>query len=132
MDFLLITFVSAAFMAVAGIAFVVGQLVISRNRLQRRLPAGARISEASGDGALVVERFTEDRFAIGQGFRQELRLRLVRAGYFSQNAAQFYVFARVCAVIIVPSIVLLTSALALPNLSTMEFVLAAAASAGIG
>jgi tight adherence protein C len=139
MDGLLVAFVSAAFMAVAGIAFAVGQLVTSRNRLQRRLPAaGARISEAltgaSGDGigALVAQRFTEDRFGIGQGFRQELRLKLVRSGYFGPNAVQFYVFARVCAVIAVPSIVLLTWALLLPNLSTLEFVLAAAASAGVG
>jgi tight adherence protein C len=100
--------------------------------------AGARISEAltgaSGDGigALVAQRFTEDRFGIGQGFRQELRLKLVRSGYFGPNAVQFYVFARVCAVIAVPSIVLLTCALLLPNLSTLEFVLAAAASAGVG
>jgi tight adherence protein C len=139
MDVLLVAFVSAAFMAVAGIAFAVGQLVTSRNRLQRRLPAaGARISEAltgaSGDGigALVAQRFTEDRFGIGQGFRQELKLKLVRSGYFGPNAVQFYVFARICAVIAVPSIVLLTCALLLPNLSTLEFVLAAAASAGVG
>jgi len=139
MDVLLVAFVSAAFMAIAGIAFAVGQLVTSRNRLQRRLPAaGARISEAltggagDGIGALVAQRFTEDRFGIGQGFRQELRLKLVRSGYFGPNAVQFYVFARICAVIAVPSIVLLTCALLLPNLSTLEFVLAAAASAGVG
>jgi tight adherence protein C len=57
---------------------------------------------------------------------------LVRAGYFSQNAVRYYVFARVCAVIVVPSIVLLTSGLAMPNLSALEFLLAAAASAGLG
>src|SRR5271155_1528068 len=139
MDILLVACVSAAFMAVAGIAFAVGQLVSSRSRLQRRLPAaGARISEAltggagDGIGALVAQRFTEDRFGIGQGFRQELRLKLVRSGYFGPNAVQFYVFARICAVIAVPSIGLLTCALLLPNLSTLEFVLAAAASAGVG
>jgi len=138
MDLLLVAFVSAAFMAVAGIAFAVGQLVTSRNRLQRRLPASARISEAltsaSGDGigALVAERFSEDRFGIGGRFRQELRLKLVRPGYFGQKAVRFYVFARVCAVIAVPSIVLVSCALFLPNLSSLEFVLAAAASAGVG
>jgi tight adherence protein C len=138
MDVLLVAFVSAAFMAIAGIAFAVGQLVTSRNRLQRRLPANARISEAlasaSGDGigALVAQRFTEDRFGIGGRFRQELRLKLVRAGYFSQNAVRFYVFARVCALVAVPSIVLASCALFMPNLSTLEFVLAAAASAGVG
>jgi tight adherence protein C len=139
MDLLLVAFVSAAFMSVAGVAFVVGRLVTSRNRLQRRLPAaGAGFSEAVSDasadgfGALVAERFTEDRFRVGQGFRQEVRLKLIRSGYFSQNAVQFYVFARVCAVIVVPSVVLLTCALLAPNLSTLEFVIAAAASAGIG
>src|SRR5580658_1675766 len=112
MDILLVACVSAAFMAVAGIAFAVGQLVTGRNRLQRRLPASARISGAvtsasnDGFGALVAERFTEDRFGIGGRFRQELRLKMVRAGYFSQDAVRFYVFARVCAIIAVPSIVL--------------------------
>jgi tight adherence protein C len=138
MDILLVACVSAAFMAVAGIAFAVGQLVTGRNRLQRRLPASARISGAAtgapndGFGALVAERFTEDRFGIGGRFRQELRLKMVRAGYFSQNAVRFYVFARVCAIIAVPSIVLASCVLVLPNLSTLEFVLAAAASAGVG
>jgi tight adherence protein C len=138
MDILLVACVSAAFMAVAGIAFAVGQLVTGRNRLQRRLPASARISGAAtgapndGFGALVAERFTEDRFGIGGRFRQELRLKMVRAGYFSQNAVRFYVFARVCAIIAVPSIVLASCVLVLPNLSTLEFVLAAASSAGVG
>jgi tight adherence protein C len=139
MDVLLVAFVSAAFMSVAGFAFVVGRLVTSRNRLQRRLPAaGAGFSEAlssastDGIGALVAQRFTEDRFGIGQGFRQEVRLKLVRSGYFSQNAVQFYIFARVCAVIMVPAVVLLSCALLLPSLSALEFVIAAAASAGVG
>ena len=106
-------FVSAAFVSVAGITFSVGQLVTSRNRLQRRLPAGARMSDAlaltstDGIGALVAEPFTEDRFGIGQKLSKELRLKLVRAGYFSPSAVRFYVLARVCAVIAAPSLVLL-------------------------
>ena len=139
MDFLLVGLVSAAFLAVAGISFAVGQLVISRNRLQRRLPAaGPRLSEtltgASGDGigALVAGRFTEDRLGIGQRFRQEMRLKLVRAGYFGQNAIPFYVFARACSAIAAPAIVLLACLLLAPNLSALEFALAAAASAGVG
>src|SRR5271154_5793322 len=107
MDVLLVAFVSTAFMAVAGIAFAVGQLVVSRNRLQRRLPTGARITDAlttgaAGDsiGAFVAERFTEDRLGLDQRFRQELRLKLARAGYFSQNAVRLYVFSRVCAIVL--------------------------------
>ena len=58
MDIWLVLFVSAAFVSAAGITFSVGQLITSRNRLQRRLPAGAMMSDAlaltSGDdvGAL--------------------------------------------------------------------------------
>jgi tight adherence protein C len=139
MDLLLVAFAAAAFMAVAGFAFAVGQLVTSRNRLQRRLPpSGARLSDAltgassDGFGALVAERFAEDRFGIGQRLRQELRLKLVRSGFFGRNAVQFYVFARVCSIIAVPSAVLLACALLAPNLSTLEFVLLAAVSVGVG
>ena len=45
--FWLVLFVSTAFASVAGIAFSVGHLITSRNRLQRRLPAGARALDAS-------------------------------------------------------------------------------------
>ena len=47
MDVWLVLFVSTAFVSVAGITFSVGHLVTSRNRLQRRLPAGALMSDAS-------------------------------------------------------------------------------------
>ena len=56
----------------------------------------------------------------------------MRAGYFSPRAVRFYLLARVCAVIAAPSLVLLGSALMVRDLSTLNFVLAAAASAGIG
>jgi tight adherence protein C len=134
MDIWLILFVSAAFVSAAGITFSVGQLITSRNRLQRRLPAGARMSDAQAltspdtTGALAGE----DRFGLGQKANKELRLKLVRAGYFSPRAVRFYVLARVGAVIAAPALVLLGSALLLSDLSTWKFVLAAAASAGVG
>ena len=138
MDIWLVLFVSAAFVSVAGITFSVGHLITSRNRLQRRLPAGATMSDAltltSADdvGALAGEPFQDDRFGIGQKLSKELRLKLVRAGYFSPRAVRFYVLARVGAVIAAPSLVLLGSALMLRDLSTLKFVLAAAASVGVG
>jgi tight adherence protein C len=57
---------------------------------------------------------------------------LVRAGYFSPQAIRVYVLARVCAVIAVPLLVVLSCALLAPNLSTLQFVLLAAASVGVG
>jgi tight adherence protein C len=138
MDVGLVLFVSIAFVSVAGITFSVGQLVTSRNRLQRRLPAGVRTADAltlsAGDdaGALAGAPFKDDQFGIGQRLGKDLRLKLVRAGYFSPSAVRFYVFARVCAVIAAPVLVLLASALLLRDLSTLKFVLAAAASVGVG
>jgi tight adherence protein C len=138
MDIWLVLLVSTAFVSVAGLTFSVGHLVTSRNRLQRRLPAGVRMGDAltlsGGDdaGALAGEPFKDDRFRIGQRLSKELRLKLVRAGYFGPGAVRFYVLARICAVIGAPVLVLLGSALMLRDLSTLKFVLAAAAAIGVG
>jgi tight adherence protein C len=138
MDIWLVLLVSTAFVSVAGLTFSVGHLVTSRNRLQRRLPAGVRIADAltlsAGDdaGAMAGEPFKDDRFGIGQRLSKELKLKLVRAGYFSPRAVRFYVVARVCAVIGAPVLVLLSTALFLRDVSTLKFVLAAAASVGVG
>jgi tight adherence protein C len=138
MDVLLVAFVSTAFISVAGITFAVAQLVASRNRLQRRLPAGARISDAltrapsDQVGDLLTERFTEVRFGIGERAGKDLRLKLVRAGYFNQRAIQYYIFARICSTIIVPLLVLLSCVLLLPSLSTLSFAAIVSASLGIG
>src|ERR1700759_1202346 len=100
MDIWLVLLVSTAFASIAGITFSVGQLVTSRNRLQRRLPVGAKIAEAftlpAGDdaGSLAGEPFKNSRFGAGRKLSRELRLKLVRAGYFSLNAVRFYILAR--------------------------------------
>ena len=138
MDIWLVLFVSTAFVSVAGLTFSVGHLVTSRNRLQRRLPAGVRMGDAltlsGGDdaSALAGEPFKDDRSRISQRLSKELRLKLVRAGYFGPGAVRFYVLARICAVIGAPVLVLLSSALMLRDLSTLKFVLAAAAAVGVG
>lgn len=138
MDIWLVLFVSAAFVSAAGITFSVGHLIMSRNRLQRRLPDGAKVSDAlavttpDDVGVLMGEPFKKDRFGLGQRLGKELRLKLVRAGYFSPGAVRFYIFARLCAIIAAPSLVLLGSALMLRDLSALQLVVAAAASAGVG
>jgi tight adherence protein C len=132
MDIWLLLFVSAAFASVAGITFTVGHMITSRNRLQRRLPTALALTSGDGMGDLVGEPFGDDRFGLGQKLGKELRLKLMRAGYFSPRAIRYYVLARVCAVIAAPLMVLLASALLMRELSTFNFVLAAAASVGIG
>jgi tight adherence protein C len=107
-------------------------MITGRNRLQRRLPAALALTSPDAMGALTGEPFKEDRFGLGQKLGRELRLKLVRAGYFSPGAVRFYVLARVCAVIAVPLAVLLCGAFLLRGLSTLSFMLIAAASVGIG
>ena len=89
---------------------------------------------ASGDdvGALTGEPFQDDRFGIGQKLSKELRLKLVRAGYFSPRAVRYYLLARVGAVIAAPSLVLLGNELDVARSLDIEVCAAAAASAGIG
>jgi tight adherence protein C len=132
MDIGLILAVSAAFASIAGITFSVGRMITGRNRLQRRLPAALALTSPDAMGALVGEPFKEDRFGLGQKLGRELRLKLVRAGYFGPGAVRFYVLARVCAVIAVPLAVLLCGAFLLRGLSTLSFMLIAAVSVGIG
>jgi tight adherence protein C len=132
MDIGLLLFVSAAFASVAGITFTVGHLITSRNRLQRRLPTAVALTSGDNVGDLVGEPLGDNRFRLGDKLGKELRLKLVRAGYFSPRAVRFYIFARVCAVIAAPLMVLLSSALLMRDLSTFNFVLIAAVAVGIG
>src|ERR1700749_5044787 len=132
MDVGLLLFVSAAFASVAGITFTGGHLITSRSRLLRRLPSALALTSGDKVGDLVGEPFGDNRFGLGQKLGKELRLKLVRAGYFSPRAVRYYALARVGAVIAAPVLVLLGSALLLQNLSTLQFVLAAAVSVGVG
>ncbi|MBV8797102.1 MAG: type II secretion system F family protein [Hyphomicrobiales bacterium] len=132
MDIGLLLFVSAAFASVTGITFAVGHLVTSRNRLQRRLPAALALTSGDSVGDLTGERFGDNQFGLGEKLGKELRLKLVRAGYFSPSAVRFYILARACAVIAAPLLAVLAGALLLRDLSTLSFVLIAAVSVGIG
>ena len=89
MDIVFISVVSTAFVAVAALAFVGGEFVLSRNHLQRRLAPETMPVEASPKpsqgvfDAFVNETFTEERFGVDGKLRQKLRRDLVRAGFFS-------------------------------------------------
>ena len=127
MDLELILAVSAAFVSIAGITFSVGHMIASRNRLQRRLPATFVLTPGDGVGTIMGETSRGDRFGLGEKLSRELRLKLVRAGYFSPDAARIYVLARVGAVIAAPLLVLLGGVFFLRDLSTLSLVLIAAA-----
>jgi tight adherence protein C len=94
-----------AFAAVSCFAFVAGQYFVSEARLNQRMAGKER--EQAGRLAdslnhLVVRYFDEKRFKVEGAFRSKLRQGLLRAGFFHPNAINYYIFARVGAVIALP------------------------------
>ena len=101
--------VLTAFLAVAALTFLVGQHLRSADQFRRRLPAGAgtvsvEARKESAFGALVAQHFDEERYGFDAVLRRRLKLQLLRAGFFSPLAIRYYVFARLCAVIVPPSL----------------------------
>ena len=95
-----------AFCAMAGVAFVSGQYYLRAAHLSRRLPV---LRGADGDssvggsiGRIVARHFDEKRFGVDDSLRGQLRLNLVRAGYFRRDAINFYVLWRLAAVLLLP------------------------------
>ena len=97
-----------AFCATGCVAYVVGQYYLRNVHLYSRLPVA---QEAAGDSnstgrafaALVARHFDEKRFGVDETVRGQLRLNLVRAGYFRKDAINFYVFWRLAAVVLMPA-----------------------------
>jgi tight adherence protein C len=95
-----------AFCATGGLAFVVGQYYLRAAHLGRRLPvlqeATGDRSSAGGIAAMVASHFDEKRFGVDDTVRGQLRLNLIRAGYFRKDAVNFYVFWRLVAAALLP------------------------------
>jgi len=105
-DALPIIIAALFFGAVTAAVFVLGQYLVTQTQIQRRLPAHARTnSNSPPDNALrtfVKKHFDERRFGIDSSLRGKLRRELLRAGYFRNDALNYYIFARVALVIIFP------------------------------
>jgi tight adherence protein C len=138
MDSVLLLFVLASFLAIAGIAFVVGQYLETRIDLRRRMPAGATVADSSSPspqsaiGALVSETFTEERFGVDVKLRQKLRRDLLRAGFFSPYAVRYYVFSRFCTVVVLPMAVFLLCEILAPGMRFVFLVVTVVVAAGVG
>jgi tight adherence protein C len=108
-----------AFCAMAGVAFVVGQSYSRSARLRRRLPRpheASRERQMGGNiGRLVAKHFDEKRFGVDDSLRGKLRLNLIRAGYFRNDAINFYVFWRLAAVVLMPICAYLVLNIAFPD-----------------
>ena len=102
-----------AFGCVAIIVFVAGRYAASRARMQRRLPVLVPTSQSAGRSEHVVPngflaslagKVDEKNFGIEGRIRTKLRRDLIRAGYFSDQAIPFYIFARIALVLLLPVI----------------------------
>jgi tight adherence protein C len=100
-----------SFAAVAAVVFVLGQHLAIHAQIQRRLPAAQATADLPAEqplhglDAFVARHFSENRFGIKAGLRDKLRRKLLDAGYFKRQAANYYVFARVACGIIMPAAV---------------------------
>jgi tight adherence protein C len=139
-DITFILIMLLAFAAIAAIVFVAGQYYLGQAQLRRRLPAAAAAQGFDGSvgvghrglRALVAAHFTEERFGVDSALRTKLRRELLRAGYFGNHAINYYVFARVCTVVVLPSALFILFRVFLPGTSSWIVMLIVAVSAFIG
>jgi tight adherence protein C len=113
-DFALILIPALCFGAVGAAVFLMGQEYSTYARVQRRLPApmGADFSGVrppAGFAGFVARHFDEKRFGVDGASRERLRRNLLKAGFFSPFAPNYYVFTRICGVVAVPLLVYILS-----------------------
>lgn len=98
-----------SFGTVAAIAFVAGQQIFTQSRIQRRLTAPIDETASSAErpskalDAFIARYFNEQRFGVDESLRGKLRRELIRAGFFRNNAINYYIFARIAAAIVLPA-----------------------------
>jgi tight adherence protein C len=98
-----------SFGAVFAVAFLAGQYLVLQSRIQKRLtvPSQATLSDPVTRPALaqfIARYFDENRFGVDDTLRGKLRRDLVKAGYFNNSALNYYIFARMAVVVVVPVI----------------------------
>ena len=103
----LVAFLS--FGAVSAVAFLVGQYFVVQSRIHKRLtvPSQSVLSDSASLPALtkfIARYFDEKRFGVDETLRGKLRRELVKAGYFNNNALNYYIFARMAVVVVLPAI----------------------------
>ena len=94
-----------SFGTVAAIAFVAGQQVWMQSRIQRRLAVptdGSDVPAPKALNAFITRYFDERRFGVDDTLRGKLRRELIKAGYFSNDAINYYIFSRLAAVLALP------------------------------
>ncbi len=102
------TFVLLTFGAVVAAVFGIGRYMFIQMQMQRRLPAAG----LGGDSpafqssarlyAFIAKNFDERRFGVDNTLRGKLRLDLIKAGFFRNDALNIYIFSRLALVVVLP------------------------------
>jgi tight adherence protein C len=126
-----------AFGATGCVAYVVGQYYLRNVHLYSRLPVAQQVGGESNSAAhvlaaLVARHFDEKRFGVDDTLRGQLRLNLIRAGYFRKDAINFYVFWRLAAVVLLPLAVYILLTLFVHNMTFMMMVIVILVAMGLG
>lgn len=114
-----------SFAAVAAVAIVAGNYFAGQARIRRRLPAARapfELPRKSGFETLhafVGRHFDTKRLGIDGAIRDKLRRDLIRAGYFQSYALNYYVLARLGAVVVLPIAAYASIELARPEAPTI-------------
>src|ERR1700751_2744700 len=94
------------FGAVGALIFLLGQYYATQAQTQRRLQAAStelRGAESPrGILVYIAHRFDERRFHLGADRRENLRRKLLKAGYFGIYAVNYYIFVRFVVAVFVP------------------------------
>ena len=125
--------ISLSFATVAATVFVLGQYYRSYAQTLRRLPTP--LSPSHDDSArshhgirgFMARYFKNTRFGGDTVFREQLRRKLRKAGYFGRDAVTFYVLAKIVLLIVFPAVLYLIIELfvAMPWLLKVAIVLIA-------
>jgi tight adherence protein C len=111
-----------AFGAVGAIVFVAGQYYATYTQMLRRLPVPVRASAPSSTTSptviqsFIARHFHEQRFGVDGALRAKLRKDLIRAGYFRNDAINYYIFFRITLAVALPAIAYLVMSTVLGNL----------------
>ena len=111
-DFVPLLFAALAFGSVAAVVFVLGQYYVTRAQMERRLPVLPRPPSAPAEPrlgsvyAIAAKIYPEGR--VGR-FREKIRRKLLRAGFFRTDAVDISLFARLLSIIGIPGVILVAT-----------------------
>jgi tight adherence protein C len=94
------------FGAVGALIFLLGQYYATQAQTQRRLQAASAEMRGTeplrGIRVYIAHRFDERRFHLGADRRENLRRKLLKAGYFGVYAVNYYICVRFAVAVFVP------------------------------